>query len=194
MNDGSSVYDTKRRLGTFKQSFVYDPNDQINVSYWKRRIEEVLKKHSRPPDGPLYGMDIEEEKSNHEGYYFYLSHVTKDVEQIRKIFMSEIRECEVKHELCEHSRDANRLSMVHRFRTWIIVTPKMQKRLEWNRAIQAWMRNRVDICLLLLFVIGAVFFFTLLDQHWEGYERPWRNLATFLYRNTGHPTDIPNEL
>ncbi len=176
-----NVYDRRRQIASFQDDFIQRTGPDIDVDYWKLRVQQALAKHGIQENGPLFGvfMGNSDDAADYDGHRFYLSNVTKKVPELAYILKREFPGCEVKHERCKDVRSPDARALVECFRTWILVTHNMQRSRERRIAFRRGVAERcrpLDICLLVLCISLSVLFFTLLDRHWDGYENPWRNL------------------
>lgn len=167
--------------------YGYEPlSAAVDCEHWVKRINEVLD--SSPFRAVRASGEIQQDG---QGYRLYLEGVTgqpgRDVFELRPFLEGMIPGCMLRHQQLQYQRAEGRQSLVTRFRTWVLVTDLMEERrgggqARGTRAMLMWQEwtkgrfHRIDIYLLLLFMLVLAVSVTLLDRHWEDHYRPWDNL------------------
>ncbi len=164
----------RQTINCFDKDFIINNNPEIEVDFWREKIQKSVFQTEYSPEHILFGIKLsgKEEKDLLEGYRFYLEGLEKNCEQIFQALKSKIKGCNVIHEKIGHT-----------WKTWILITYSAQKKINFKKQILGWIKKRfklVDICLLFLCIFIVIYCIIQLNKHWEGYERPWKNLVTFM--------------
>lgn len=159
---------------------VKDEHDPINVQYWKEKIENMLANSKK---SVLKGISLSGEQNEgfSTSYLFYLEGIAENVPQILVAIREELPGCIVEHKLVDTKAQGKRV-MVSRFKTWIVITHDMQKRVNCAKTRDKWTNGICgihDFCMLVILIFFAIAICISWYRHWNGYKDPWKNLIAF---------------
>ena len=152
-------------------------HDDINVDMWTACIADALQ---RVRDGGQRSCENAvldgTSEPDRRGHRFYLR--APLLPTVSQAVQHALPGCAIFSGQCS-VLEAERHARVQRPRTWILVTPEMQRAVERLRALQRWLRRwrtQLYICALVVCMCALVWAAWGLHAHWRGYREPWRNL------------------